>query len=331
MILLRCLLLCLAAGFASAISLQSQDMLEVARTQMAAGLTEDARLLLDNHLARGGAGSVRARYFRALLASSADSAQRALLELAGSGEHGPEISGSLERLGDLAYASGRYSEAADRFKVAADRASDPETSRRSLVKLARARIKAGAPGEAAGVLRRAQALGEADHRGMVRYYLALAEEGEGNLNGAAENYLTLYLDERSPYQLAALTRLVRIYGAGDSRSAAQWRDRLAGSSGGTVFDPSRVATGAVAAVATVTASSGGWSVQLGAFSNRDRAQALASDVRRRTGLDAVVLDPRDDNLYRVRIVGLASQQDADRVETVLKRNRIQYTVIKPGG
>ena len=166
---------------------------------------------------------------------------------------------------------------------------------------------------------------------MVRYHLALARERSGDNNGAAEDYLKLYLDDQSPYQLASLSRLAGIYGAGETKTAVQWRDRLAGSASGTVFDPSRVLPESSPAKTETPAPSGAWIIQLGAFSQRDRAESLAADVRNRTGLQAVVLAPSGDNLYRVRIIGLASQQEVSRAESILKKNHIKHTVIKPGG
>ena len=118
-------LIILVMLFAAAAPLLSQDMLNVARTQMAAGLTADARLLVEGCLARDETDRNRALYYRAILTPLADSARAALLKTAERGERSPESLGALERLGDLDYVCGKYSEAAERFKNTADRADDP--------------------------------------------------------------------------------------------------------------------------------------------------------------------------------------------------------------
>ncbi len=321
----------------------AQDMLDVARTQMAAGLTADARLLVEGRIAAGGAGRDRALYYRALLTARSDSALGRLLELAGQGGRSPETLAALERLGDLAYARGQYSEAISRFQTAADRAADPATSRRAMVKRARAELRLGRAGDATRTLRQAAALGEEEtHRGMLRYHLALAKEQDGDTNGAAEDFLAVYLNAQSPYQLAALSRLTRIYGRGSSERAEQWRVRLAESSGATVFDPAWVrpegggqlsATGKAPAESRTAPAAGGagWAIQLGAFSSAARAGSLAEEIRQRTGLKPMVIPSADGKLQRVRLTGLATKDELKRIEAVLKKQRIKYHVIEPGG
>jgi cell division septation protein DedD len=73
-----------------------------------------------------------------------------------------------------------------------------------------------------------------------------------------------------------------------------------------------------------------FSIQLGAFSTTGRARELADRVHR-LGLDPVVLPRSVDNLYRVQIQGLADRKEVDRVASVLRKNRIEYQIISPGG
>ncbi len=334
----------LLAAFVPPRPAAAQDMLEVARTQMAAGMTVDARVIVESSL-NVGADRERAQFYRAILTAPADSALGRLLELAGQGGKGVVTQEALERLGDLAYMRGQYSEAAARYQSAADRAADPEASRRAMTKRARAELHQGQAKSAARTLRQAAALGEETNRGMLRFSLGCAKEQDGDTNGAAEDYLALYLDSHSPYQLAALTRLTRIYGSGTSERAAQWRTRQSEACDGTVFDPAWVRpetsgsaksgaqptkTEAVQPAQTPASGSGGWSLQLGAFSGAARANTLAEEIRRRTGLSPVVMQVTGSRLYRVRLTGFASKADLQAAEATLKKQRIKYQVIEPG-
>ncbi|MCE5272211.1 SPOR domain-containing protein [bacterium] len=326
-------------------SAAAQDMLTVARTQMAAGMTADARVIVESSL-NSSADPERARLYRALLTAPADSALGRLLELASQGGKSAATQEALERLGDLAYMRGQYSEAATRYQSAADRAADPEASRRAMAKRARAELHLGQAKSAARTLRQAAALGEEANRGMLRFSLGCAKEQDGDTNGAAEDYLALYLDSQSPYQLAALTRLTRIYGGGTSERAGQWRTRQAEACDGTVFDPAWVRPEsavsaksgahsakpepAASAQAPASSASGGWSLQLGAFSGAARANTMAEEIRRRTGLSPVVVQVAGSRLYRVRLTGFGSKADCRSSEATLKKQRIKYEVIEPG-
>lgn len=157
-------------------------------------------------------------------------------------------------------------------------------------------------------------MGEAD------YWRGVALEAQGKQGEAAEAYLAAYTAADNRLSLAALHRLHEIYRTSSGKNADDWRERWRASSAGTVFDPAYLPSGG---------SSGGYSVQLGAFSSRDHAAELVGRVRR-MGLFPDVVEPSEDKLYRVRISGIADQNRLIEITSVLERNKLDYHVIKPG-
>ncbi|HUU29614.1 MAG TPA: SPOR domain-containing protein [archaeon] len=301
-----------------------QDMLEVVKTQMALGLTSDARVLVESALesaAPGGTGE-KALFYQAVLTAGGDSAFQRLQKVAGSGQlEGWAVTGdALERLGDLAFAKSGYPDAVKYWQLAGQGEKDLETGQRLLVKTARAELRNNKPQAALSALRKALELGQSPQTGMIRYWRGVAKQAAGDQEGAVNEYMVTYNRAGDPYQFTALYRLAEIYGQGGSGTAGEWRKRWQDTSSKTVFD-TRILT---------PREGPSYSIQLGAFSTSERAKAFAEKAGK-LGLEPVVLPAGADGLYRVRIQGLVSRKELDRVVSILKKNRLEYRIISPGG
>ena len=300
---------------------QAQGMLEVAEKQMAAGLGADARTLVEAALASSSAGEKdRALYLQAVLTAGGDSAAAALEEFTESSLSDSLKARSLERLGDLAHAQGKYSSAAACWQQACDTGSGRQFKQRLLTKLSRASLRMRRPHGALSSLRQAQQLGESTQRGMVHYWRGMAEQLSGDSDGAAGEFMASYTQPGHRYSLSTLYRLNEIYGQGESSNAGQWRDRWRKSSRGTVFDTKHLPS----------SLGSGYIIQLGAFSTDERARTLARKVRS-LGLNAVVRFSAADSFYRVRIEAVPSRKELERIISVLKKNRMEYHLVAPGG
>ena len=323
---LICLVIILASSGPAVPRLAGQGLLEVARSQMAAGQTADARVLVGSAVKSAISPEQRNRalLYQAYLETEEDSAFARLEMVSVLAKGQAEGISARERLGDLAFLRGDYREALKNWLVAAETANSLKDRQYSLVKAARARLRMNNPKAAIETLEKAMALGRSPAYGMLHYYSGVALQAVGNRKQAAEQYLAAYQQAGNPYQLAALYRLVAFYGKGKSLHARQWRNRLAESAGHTVFDPAEV---------SAAAGSPGWtdtySIQLGAFSTLSRARAHAESLKRQ-GFDPAVLPAGSDRLYRVRIVGLPGRLEANKIIKKLKKKGISCHLIFPG-
>jgi tetratricopeptide (TPR) repeat protein len=300
---------------------QAQGMLEVAEKQMAAGLGPDARTLVEAALVSSPVGEKdRALYLRAVLTASGDSAAAALEEFTKSSLSDTLKAQGLERLGDLAYSQGKYGAAAACWQQACETGSGSQLQQRLLTKISRASLRMRRPHGALSSLRQAQQLGEPSQQGMVHYWRGMAERLSGDSDGAAGEFMASYTQPGHRYSLSTLYRLNEIYGQGESKNARQWRDRWRESSKGTVFDTKHLPS----------SMAGGYIIQLGAFSTDARARSLAREVRS-LGLDAIVRFSAADSLYRVRIEAIPSRKELEKIISVLKKNRMEYHLVAPGG
>ena len=301
---------------------QSQGMLEVAEKQMAAGLAQDARTLVEAALSSSLAGDKdRALYLRAILTASGDSAAAALEEFTRNSLSEALKARGLERLGDHAYSQGKYQDAAAFWQQACETGpSNQLQAPRLLTKISRASLRMSRPHGALSSLRLAQQPGETSADATVHYWSAMAKQLSGDSDGAAREFMACYTRPAHRFSLIALYRLNEIYGQGESSTARQWQNRWRESSRGTVFDTKHLPS----------AVTGGYIIQLGAFSTDSRARSLAGKVRG-LGLDAVVRSGTADGLYRVRIEGIPSRKELDRTIAVLKKSRIEYHLVAPGG
>jgi tetratricopeptide (TPR) repeat protein len=307
---------------AAALPAAGQQMVEVAERQAVAGLTEDARTIIEGALATlAPASRDRALFLQAALTPAGDSAAARLKTYEAASSSAQLKNKTRERLGDLAYAVGRYDNALAWWRKALAAVETPAESQRLTVKAARAEIRSSRFGGAVSALNEVRSpTGTAS--GMIGFYSGLALEKSGKTKEAGRAFTSAYTAAGSPYAVAALYYLDHIYGTGDSRSATDWRDRWAASSRGTIFDSSRLKPKAV--------STAGWTIQLGAFSSSDRASSLAARVNR-LGLSSKVLPPARDGLYRVRIEGIETKEELNRIVALLKKNRIEYHLSAPGG
>lgn len=304
-----------------AVLAQAQGMLEVAEKQMAAGLGPDARALVEAALSSSVAGEKdRALYLQAVLTARGDSAAGALEEFTKSSLSDNLKAQGLERLGDLAYSQGKYQDAAAHWQRAYETGSGNRFRQRLLNKMSRASLRMSRPHGALSSLREAQQLGETSQAGIVHYWRGMAKQLTGDRDGAAREFMASYTRPTHRYSLSALYRLNEIYGQGESKNAGEWRNRWRESSQGTVFDTKHLSF----------SLGSGYVIQLGAFSTTVRARSLAQKARR-LGLDAIVRSPAADGLYRVRIEGIPSRKEVDRIISVLKKNRIEYHIITSGG
>ncbi len=304
-----------------AVLAQAQGMLEVAEKQMAAGLGSDARTLVEAALTYSVAGEKdRALYLRAVLTARGDSAAEALEEFTKSSLSDNLKAQGLERLGDLAYSQGKYTDATAHWQQAYETGSGNQFRQRMLSKMSRANLRMSRPHGALSSLRQARQLGETSQAGMVYYWCGMAKQLTGDRDGAAREFMASYKRPGHRYSLCSLYRLNEIYGQGESKNAGEWRNRWRESSQGTVFGTKHLSS----------SLGSGYIIQLGAFSTAERARLLAQKARR-LGLDAIVRSPAADGLYRVRIEGIPSRKKMDRIISVLKKNRIEYHIIAPGG
>ncbi|MEA2063643.1 MAG: SPOR domain-containing protein [Gemmatimonadota bacterium] len=306
----------------------AQDMLEVVRSQMAAGHTADARVLVASCVesAPGPGERKRALLYQAYLESGGDSARTLLSGLRGLAAGSSEEALALDRLGDLAFCSGGYEQALATWLRAAEAAGNTPEKQLALVKAARAQTRLKRPRDAIKILEKALSMGGGRYEGMLHYYSGTAHEAAGDAKAAANHYLAAYQKHGDPsYQVAALVRLEAVYGRGGSSQAAQWRARLSQSADGTVFDPAAVAGASIKAF-----SARAWSIQLGAFKDFDGARKFAADIRSQ-GFEPVELRPGSDGLYRVRLAGFESRRKAGRVMKELKKKGISHDLVPPGG
>ena len=323
---LVCLVMILAFWGSAAPRLAAQDMLDVAAGQMATGQTADARVLVGSAVESATSPKQRNRalLYQAYLETDEDSASTRLELVTELAAGQAEAISARERLGDLAFSRGDYRQALTTWLKAADTAESLEYRQNLLVKAARARLRMNNPQQAIKILERALALGRSSEYGTLHYYSGVALQASGDRNKAAEQYLAAYRFAGNPYQLAALSRLVEFYGRGKSAHARQWRSRLIESAASTVFDPAEVSS----AAGGLAGLPGTYSIQLGAFSSLSRARAQAENLKHQ-GFDPVVLPAGSDGLYRVRILGLASRVEADKVVKKLKKNGFSYQLISP--
>jgi tetratricopeptide (TPR) repeat protein len=307
--------------------LAAQDMLDVARSQMAAGRTADARTLVSSAVQSAGSPTRRNRalLYKAFLETDQDSALVSLELISGLAAGKNEGIKAFDRLGDLAFARGDYREARKNWLQVAESTGRLEPRQSALAKAARAELRMKNPRQAIEILERALSLGKSPAEGMLYYYYGSALQALRNEKEAVGKYLAAYSLAGDSYQLAALSGLTAIYGRGKSSQAAQWRNRLAQSAGGSVFDPFEVS----AAAGIPVAASGTYSIQLGAFSARARAESHAASLKAQ-GFLPVVLPAGRDGLFRVRIAGLPSRKDAEKIIKKLKRNKITCHLISPG-
>jgi tetratricopeptide (TPR) repeat protein len=296
----------------------AQQPLDVARYRMQIGRTGDARKIVAGELA---SGSELARLMNAVLTAPADSAAVLLEKFARESGRGQNTGQAAERMGDLLFSAERWGNAVEWWDFALKNISGKTDYQRLRIKTARAELKRGRTKQALSRLESALADGESSLTGEVKFWQGAALESQGKTRNAAEAYLTAYTATDNRLSLAALHRLHNFYGSSGGSNAQDWRTRWQNASAGTVFE-SRYLPAA-------TAASSGWTVQLGAFSSSARATDHATRIRR-LGLNPVIGQPRGDKLYRVRIESIPSQKELKRVTTLLKKNKLDYHVIKPG-
>lgn len=299
------------------VGLHAQQPLDVARRLLQAGHTDDARRIVSAEL---GSGSELASLMTAVLAAPADSAAPLLEHLARGEGGGANKALAGERMGDLLFAAGRAEHAVEWWEFTLRNLADRSDRQRVLIKSARAEGARGRAKQALALLESALDGEETPLTGEARFWQGMTLEGQGKIRKAAEAYLAAYTAPGNRLGLAALHRLHEFYGSAGGRNAEDWRTRWRNASSGTVFESRYL---------PASAAGSGWTVQLGAFSSRQRAADHAARVRR-LGLSPVIEPPAGDKLYRVRIEGIPSESEMKRITALLKKNRLDYHVIKPG-
>lgn len=298
---------------------RAQSLIEVAERQLAAGLTEDARTLVGQVLgSENEADREKAGYLAAVLETSGDSAKAGLegfLKSSVSPERRAQV---LERLGDLAFAQGKYLEAEHSWQKAFRAESDPARSQGRLVKIARARLRLERPDSALAALGFALQLGESPATGPIRYWRGEVFRTRGDARNAAGEYSSSYTRPAQPYGLLALYQLQELYGGGTSSSAAQWRKLWSDSRRETIFGEQYFRS---------SVPSAGFVIQLGAFSTEARARKLAGSLHG-LGLEPVIRSGAD-KLYRVRIESIPSRKEAESIISRLKAKHIECQLILP--
>ncbi len=301
---------------------QAQGPLDVARARMRDGRTDDARRIVAAELSAG--GSEQARLINAVLAATADSAASLLEQFARQSGRGPNTGAAAERMGDLLFSARRWENALEWWEFALKNLTGTTDTQRVTIKSARAELERGRAKQALSKLESALAAEETPLTGEARFWQGVALEHGGKTREATEAYLAAYTTAGNRLSLAALYRLNNFYGSAGGRNAADWRTRWQSASAGTVF-----AGRYLPAAAAVPAAHDGWTVQLGAFSSGKRAAAHASRVKK-LGLNPAIEQPRGDKLYRVHIEGIATEKELKRITAKLKKNKLEYHVIKPG-
>lgn len=306
-----------AAVILSALSAQAQQPLDVARSQMKAGLTADARRMVASELS---SGSELARLMNAVLTAPADSAATVLEQFARENGRGQNSGQAAERMGDLLFSARHWENAVQWWDFALKNITAKADRQRLRVKTARAELKRSRTKQALSRLKSALADGESSLTGEIKFWQGAVLERQGKTREAAGAYLAAYTAPDNRLSLAALHRLHNFYGSSGGSNAQDWRTRWLSSSDGTVFENRYLPAAPV---------SSGWAVQLGAFSNSSRAADHAARIRR-LGLSPVIGQPSADKLYRVRIEGIRSEKEMKRITALLKKNKLDYHVIKPG-
>ena len=297
-------------------------MLEIIRSQMASGHTEDARTLTESAISQAGdpASRNRAILARAELTVEPDEAVRDLELVSNLAGDGAESWEADLRLGDIEYLKGNSSKAESHWKKVAERASDKSFRQDAAGRIARSMIDRKDYNSALKILDSAISMGASDLSGMLLYYRGLALQAKGDNRTAALEFMKVYQMPGDSYQIAALNHLASIYGKGNSKEAKEWRARLSQTATGTVFAQTEISTSPLPV-------SAGYAVQLGAFSTRDRAEKLSREMRGK-GYNAVVIPPSKDKLFRVRILGYASESKAKDAAAKIKKMGINCQAIR---
>ena len=312
--------------FSATVTAFAQQPLDVARSQMHAGRTSDARKIVQAELARG---SESARLMEAVLSPRGDSAAALLEKVARESGHGLASAQAAERMGDILFASSRWDDAIKWWEYSLSVTAEQPGRERLAIKSARAEFSAGREKQALARLDPVAQSVSTPIAGEARFWRGKVLERQGKTREAAEEYLAAYTAPGNRLSLAALQRLHNFYGSSGSRNSADWRERWNKASAGTVFDNRFMTSSASAAgVSPGTPSSTGYAIQLGAFSTRQRASDHAARIRR-LGLKPVIAPPSSDKLYRVRIEGIPSEKELNRIAALLKKNKFDYQVIRP--
>jgi tetratricopeptide (TPR) repeat protein len=314
----------------ASISLSAQQPLEIAREQMLAGRTADARRLVASELS---GGSELARLMEAVLTARGDSAAALLESVARQGGHGLASALAAERMGDVLFAAGRWEDAAKWWDFALSVTADKPGQNRLAIKYARADYVGGRLKQALSRLDKVAGSADTPLAGEARYWSGVVLERQGKTRDAAEEYMAAYTSPGNRMSLAALHRLHAFYGNSSGSNAADWRERWNRASTGSVFDsrylPSPAPAQTASPAATVSSGkSSGWILQLGAFSSRQRAADHVARIKR-LGLNPVLEPPQADKLYRVRIEGIPDEKELKRISALLKKNKFDYHVIQP--
>ena len=253
----------------------------------------------------------------------ADSIPRVLRELESRGNRGTDAAGAACALGQFHFARGEYAQAAAAFGRAAGRSGGSERGEvrywAGLTHLA-----LGQPSEAREAFEEASR-SALPRRSLARLGVAQALQAEGRAPMALDELRKLLAGDPGEAGPAALTAYALLTErAKRPDDARQARTRLLREYP-TSVEAARLAALPLAAATPATSRAGGVNVQIGAFSDLPRANALAESARR-AGFGSASVDQRPAGpgrtaLYVVRLGGYANLEEAraalDKAERAL--------------
>jgi len=273
-------------------------------------------------------------FLRAMLASDGNEHAAALEEYMRAfpkGKHRREAALALSR---VHYARGEYSEAANLLSIFSPGVEKDFTGRQALIQCGLAQL---AQGDAPGALQFLRSA-EPDLAGSPQeegYFFALAEAAlRANKPADAGEALRRLLERHAkgdygPQALYALALSMETVGrTGDA--AGVFRQIMVRFP--TSYEAARVRDRGIRltpAPASPLSLGGGYAVQVGAFSRRDLADALASDLKT-AGIEDVSVKQGTENppVYRVRAGSFSTREEARALGERFRRERgFSFTVV----
>jgi tetratricopeptide (TPR) repeat protein len=275
-----------------------------------------------------------AAYLRATLADGRPGYDEALSEYLKSFPQGKRLREATLALAKLHYVEGDYGEAENLLSIFTPGESKDQVGREALVTRGLAQL---ARGDAPGAVQ-FLASAERDLKGTTEeeaYYFAISQAAlRANKPSDAMDALRVILDRHSrgdyaPQALYAMGVSLEMLGrAADATNVfRQVAQRFPSS-----YEATRVRDRGIRPGGAATSSlpiGGGFAIQVGAFSRRDLAEALARDLRQ-AGIGDVSLKQGSETppIYRVRAGSFASRDEARALGERLRRERgFSYQVV----
>lgn len=293
----------------------SDSVFAKAQRLVAEGRGEEGRALVEKTLAEAPAGSpeyAAALYWRGVMAPTAAEAERDLRRVIVEFPLSPNADDALLRLAQLEIARGDRVRATEHLERLLNEHPTSEVRPRAQLTMARIQLDAGQLAPACAQLREAAANTPATEI-ELRNQIAFMQQRCSGVPADAR-----VAETRSSEGEALSRRPVRREAAGPVDTAGAAAAINVSSGSGQPAAPT--------ATPAPTASSGRYSVQVGAFSSRAQADKVRQDLAGKGYAARVVPGPR--NLFRVRVGRYADRDGAGAVLAELKKGGMDGMVVE---